>query len=166
MAKTLKITTDNRIRVVDVDFDRLEDIRREIGGSVERVCTQKLQDYFGSGAMMIVDEEGLLKGLPMNPVGSFFYGTAQHGNPIGPGVLDSSGRETGGRMGGQNEKGFLAEGMRRRTYYPESRVKITSPFYLLSCTCGLRIWSVLGEMTPCPNCGKMMKLEERGNGST
>lgn len=82
MAKTLKITTDNRIQAVDVNFDRLEDIRREIGGSVERVCTQKLQDYFGPGAMMIVDEKGLLKGLPMNPIGSFFYGTVQHGNPI------------------------------------------------------------------------------------
>ncbi len=82
MAKTLKITAGNQIRVVDVDFNRMEDIQREIGGSCERVSTQKLQDYFGPGAMMIVDEEGLLKGLPMNPLGSFFYGTAKHGHPI------------------------------------------------------------------------------------
>ncbi len=82
MAKTLKITANDQIKVVDVDFKRMEDIRREIGGYGERVCTQKLQDYFGPGAMMIVDEEGLLKGLPMNPLGSFFYGTARHGQPI------------------------------------------------------------------------------------
>ena len=82
MAKTLKITANDQIKVVDVDFKRMEDIRREIGGYGERVCTQKLQDYFGPGAMMIVDEEGLLKRLPMNPLGSFFYGTAMHGQPI------------------------------------------------------------------------------------
>lgn len=82
MSKTLKVTTDSQIKVVDVDFNRIEDIQREIGGFCERVCTGKLQDYFGAGVMMIVDEEGLLKGLPMNPVGSFFYGTAKHGHPI------------------------------------------------------------------------------------
>ena len=63
-------------------------------------------------------------------------------------------------MEGQNGKGLPAKRMSRHVYYPESRVKITSPFYLLSCTCGLRMWSVLGELTPCPNCGKMMKREE------
>lgn len=82
MSKTLKVTTDSQIKVVDVDFNRIEDIQREIGGYGERVCTQKLQDYFGPGAMMIVDEEGLLKRLPMNPLGSFFYGTSKHGHPI------------------------------------------------------------------------------------
>ena len=29
MAKTLKITTDDRIKVVDVDFNQMEDIQRE-----------------------------------------------------------------------------------------------------------------------------------------
>ena len=82
MAKTLKITTDSRIQLVDVDFSRMEDITKELGGDGERVCTQKLQDYFGPGPMMFVDEQGLLKRLPITPVGSFFYGTALHGNPI------------------------------------------------------------------------------------
>ena len=82
MAKTLKVTPDNRIQVAEVDFNRIEDIQREIGGYVERVCTRKLQEYFKSDVMMIVDEEGLLKGLPMNPTGSVFYDTARHGNPI------------------------------------------------------------------------------------
>ena len=82
MAKTLKITTDSRIQLVDVDFSRMEDITKELGGDGERVCTQKLQDYFGPGAMMIVDEEGLLKRLPMNPVGSFFMGLPCTGIPL------------------------------------------------------------------------------------
>lgn len=82
MSKTLKVTTDSQIKVVDVDFNRIEDIQREIGGFCERVCTGKFQDYFGAGVMMIVDEEGLLKRLPMNPLGSFFYGTSKHGHPI------------------------------------------------------------------------------------
>lgn len=69
-------------------------------------------------------------------------------------------------MEGQNGKGLPAKRMSRPVYYPEGRVKITSPFYLLSCTCGFRMWSVLGELTPCPNCGKMMKREERASGST
>lgn len=29
MAKTLKITTDDRIKVVDVDFNQMEDIQRD-----------------------------------------------------------------------------------------------------------------------------------------
>lgn len=54
--------------------------------------------------------------------------------------------------------------MTRPVHYPESRVKITAPFFLLSCTCGVRIWSVLGEPAPCPNCGRLMKKEVIGDG--
>lgn len=50
--------------------------------------------------------------------------------------------------------------------YPDSRVKITAPFYLMSCECGLKMWSVLGELTPCPNCGRIMKREGHTDGST
>ena len=56
-------------------------------------------------------------------------------------------------MEGQNGKGLPAKRMSRPVYYPESRVKITSPFYLLSCTCGFRSWSLLGEGMICPKCG-------------
>ena len=54
--------------------------------------------------------------------------------------------------------------MTRPVHYPESRVKITAPFFLLSCTCGLRIWSVLGDPASCPNCGRLMKKEAIGDG--
>lgn len=46
-----------------------------------------------------------------------------------------------------------------KTHYPGSRVKITAPFFILSCSCGLRHWSLLGETTPCPNCGRLMVRE-------
>lgn len=54
--------------------------------------------------------------------------------------------------------------MSRPQHYPDSRIRITSSFFLLSCSCGLRNWSLLGEITPCPNCGKLMKLEGTTNG--
>ena len=43
--KTLKITTDNKISIVDLNFDH-ESLREEVGGYVELVRTQKLLDYF------------------------------------------------------------------------------------------------------------------------
>lgn len=87
MAKTLKITAGGHIRVVEVDFGCLENLQREVGGLLESVYTQRLQSYFGLNVLMVVDEEGIIKGLPMNPVGSLFYGTATHGNPIVGDVL-------------------------------------------------------------------------------
>lgn len=79
--KTLKITTDNKISIIDLDFDH-ESLREEVGGYVELVRTQKLRDYFKTKVVMIVDEEGLVKNLPMNSMGCYFYDTDKHGNPI------------------------------------------------------------------------------------
>lgn len=44
--KTLKITTDNKISVVDVNFSDFKAIQQAIGGYFEIVNTQKLRDYF------------------------------------------------------------------------------------------------------------------------
>lgn len=52
--------------------------------------------------------------------------------------------------------------MTRTCTYPGSQVKITAPFFFLICDCGLRLWSLLGEITPCPNCGKVMRREDAG----
>lgn len=41
--KTLKITTDNKISIIDLDFDH-KSLREEVGGYVELVRTQKLLD--------------------------------------------------------------------------------------------------------------------------
>lgn len=79
--KTLKITTDNKISIIDLDFDH-KSLREEVGGYVELVRTQKLLDYFKTKVVMIVDEEGLVKNLPVNPMGCYFYDTNKHGNLI------------------------------------------------------------------------------------
>lgn len=44
-------------------------------------------------------------------------------------------------------------------HYPDSQTPITSPFFLLTCRCGFRMWSLLGEITPCPNCEEIMRRE-------
>lgn len=79
--KTLKITTDNKISIIDLDFDH-ESLKEEVGGYFETVKTQKLWDYFKAKVVMIVDEEGLIKELPANLLGCYFYDTDKHGFPI------------------------------------------------------------------------------------
>lgn len=81
--KTVKITTDNKISVIDVNFNDFRDIQRAIGGRFETVHTQLMVDYFHDpSVIMLVDEEGIIKGLPQNLVGSALYGTAKHGIPL------------------------------------------------------------------------------------
>ena len=89
--KTLKITTDNKISIIDLDFD-YESLREEVGGYVEAVHTGIMHEYFKAPALMLVDEEGLLKRLPINTVASHFYGYQDHGNIIaGDVIFQSSG---------------------------------------------------------------------------
>ena len=80
--KTLKITTDNKISIIDVDLDDYRVLQQEIGGYVEKVHTQIMYDYFRAPVLMLVDEEGLLKDLPTNAVASYFYGYQNHGHII------------------------------------------------------------------------------------
>lgn len=81
--KTVKVTTDNKVSVIDVNFDDFRSIQKAIGGHFETVHTQLMADYFKDpSVIMLVDEEGLVKELPMNAVGSALYGTSQHGCPI------------------------------------------------------------------------------------
>lgn len=81
--KTVKVTTDNKVSVIDVNFHDFRSIQRAIGGHFETVRTQLMADYFKDpSVIMLVDEEGLVKELPMNAVGSALYGTVSHGCPI------------------------------------------------------------------------------------
>ena len=81
--KTVKVTTDNKISIIDVDFDDFRSIQRAIGGYFETVRTQLMMDYFKDpSVIMLVDEEGLVKGLPENALGCALYGTVSHGCPI------------------------------------------------------------------------------------
>lgn len=80
--KTIKVTTDNKIRIIDVDFDDYKDIQRAVGGYFETVSTKRTHHLLGPETIFLVDEEGLCKGLPKNLLGCFLYGTPFHGCPI------------------------------------------------------------------------------------
>lgn len=83
--KTIKVTTDNVISIIDIDFDNYKDIQKAVGVGCEcfeTVKTQRLFNFFEEPVLFCVDESGLLKNLPLNLVGSFFYETRLHGSPI------------------------------------------------------------------------------------
>jgi hypothetical protein len=73
--KAVLIKTNNDVSVVDFTFD---EIRAHLKGDVEFVRPIGLDRSFA----MLVDEEGLLKELDLNFVGSILYDTPRHGNPI------------------------------------------------------------------------------------
>lgn len=85
--KTLKITTNNKISIVDVDFKDFRSIQQAVGGYFETVKTRKMWDYFKAPVIMLVDEEGLIKGLSCNAVASVFYGIEEHGCMIAGDVI-------------------------------------------------------------------------------
>ena len=80
--KTIKVTTDNKVSYVDVNFDDYKDIQRVIGGNFESVHTNRIANFFGNDIIFLADEDGLIKNLPVNQLGCFFYGTMFHGHPI------------------------------------------------------------------------------------
>lgn len=81
--KTVKVTTDNAVSIIDVDFDDYKNIQRAVGGHFETVRTERMRAVFGDEALiMLVDEDGLLKQLPANMLGCILYGSYVHGHPI------------------------------------------------------------------------------------
>ena len=80
--KTLKITTNNEILIVDVDLNDYKSIQKELGGYAESVLTGVMHEYFKTSVLMLVDEEGLIKNLPINVVASHFYDYHIHGQVI------------------------------------------------------------------------------------
>ena len=87
MAKTVKITADNRISVVEVPWN-VEAQGKMIGADcTETVKTQRMYDLFKDYVVMIVDESGLLKNRPGNPAASYLYGADIHGYIIAGDVL-------------------------------------------------------------------------------
>lgn len=76
--KGIVITPDNEISVRDFGDPLHLSLGDAVGGYIEHVHPILLPDPY----CMIVDDEGLLKELPYNPVGGFLYGTQMHGSPI------------------------------------------------------------------------------------
>ena len=79
--KAIKVTTDNVISLVDVaenGHPLYEIVRDTIGGYMENVYPKGLPEEY----VMIVDEEGKLKGYPVNPIGCYLYQSHIHGDAI------------------------------------------------------------------------------------
>ena len=52
--KTIKITTDNKLTIIDVDFDDYRDIQKALGCErFETVKTQRLFDFFGRTSIVL-----------------------------------------------------------------------------------------------------------------
>lgn len=74
----LFVTTDNEMSTVEYDAPHYDVIQKAVGGWYERVHPMGLERPY----CMMVNEEGLLRNLPVNRLGSELYGTPKHGQPI------------------------------------------------------------------------------------
>ena len=68
----------NKMQVREFGEPAYETIGKAVGGWIEVVHPKGLPDPF----CMVVNEEGLLHGLPLNLFGCILYDTVRHGNPI------------------------------------------------------------------------------------
>lgn len=76
--KGIVVTTANKVYAKEFEEPLHKTLREVIGGYIEVVRPKGLKPPL----CMIVDEEGILKGLPVNVLGSALYGTLEHGHPI------------------------------------------------------------------------------------
>ena len=76
--KGIVVTTDLEIRIEEFSDPLYKTVGSAVGGYIEHVKPARLRHPY----CMIVNEEGRLPDLPLNYVGSYFYGTDQHGEPI------------------------------------------------------------------------------------
>jgi len=88
MVKTIKITVENQILVVELPDWSLKEKAKAIGAEyVEIVRTQRMYDLFGDMIVMIVDGTGLVENKPVNLAASYFYGADEHGCMIAGDIL-------------------------------------------------------------------------------
>ena len=76
--KGVVVTTDLEIRIEEFSDPLYKTVGSAVGGYIKHVKPARLRHPY----CMIVNEEGRLLDLPLNYVGSYFYGTDQHGEPI------------------------------------------------------------------------------------
>ncbi len=76
--KGIVVTTDNHLKVQEFAAPLYKSVGAAVDGWIEIVRPGGLKKPF----VMIVNEEGLIKELPVNVVGSLMYGTPVHGSPI------------------------------------------------------------------------------------
>lgn len=78
MMKGIVITTDNKVGVRQFGLPLYKTVGKIVGGYIEIVHPKGLPNPY----IMIVNEEGLLRDLPLNKTGSVLYQTYIHGYPI------------------------------------------------------------------------------------
>ena len=81
--KGLVITTKFEMRVQEFSEPAYKSIGEAVDGWIEIVHPVRL----GRPYCMVVNEEGLLRNLPMNVFGSYLYGTDTHGSPIAGNIV-------------------------------------------------------------------------------
>lgn len=82
MAKTIKITTDNILSIIDINWD-IESYANVLDCSyTETVKTEYMYALFDDTVVMIVDSDGDFNNKPINILGSVLYGTPVHHKPI------------------------------------------------------------------------------------
>lgn len=88
MAKTVKITTDNEIYLVELSKWDIFTMEEAIGARcTEVVKTRRMLDLFQDSIVMIVDESGKVNNKPDNLVASILYGADEHGYTIAGDVI-------------------------------------------------------------------------------
>lgn len=81
--KGVVVTTDLNVRIEEFGNPLYKTVGTAVGGYIEHVKPARLRHPY----CMIVNEEGRLLDLPLNPIGSYFYGTDQHGEPIAGNIV-------------------------------------------------------------------------------
>ena len=79
--KAIKVTTDLQITIQEIEVKNgsmLKGLQKIVGGGIEIVHPRRLERPL----LMVVNDEGLIYDLPVNPIGSYLYGMDQHGHPI------------------------------------------------------------------------------------
>ncbi len=79
--KVIVITTDNTISIKELevnDGSMLDGLKEIVGGWIEIVRPMHLEHPL----VLVCNEDGLIRELPFNLVGSALYGYAEHGQPI------------------------------------------------------------------------------------
>ena len=76
--KGIVVSTDNRLTVQDFEAPLYRTVGKAVGGWIEIVRPGGLKKPY----VMVVNEEGLIKGLSANLTGCLLYGTSAHGSPI------------------------------------------------------------------------------------
>lgn len=73
MSKCVKVSMDDKISILDIDFNEFDNIFDAVGGFFTIVRTPALHKCIECSAVMLVDDDGYAKGLEPNFVGSCFY---------------------------------------------------------------------------------------------